>query len=155
MTAREICERCGIAKVSTLFILKKLYTDGIVERQQQDNTFVFSARAPEVLGQRLSTAREAIGRQQDHLQNAINELQSMQDYETNRKIQYYNDLEHIRRLRSGLLDTQLLVKNSRNGVEYFENAEYIYLISLAKRFAIKVAPKGDFLKLLELCKSYS
>ena len=159
MTAREIFERTGIAKVSTLFILKKFFADGLVERMHRDNTFVFSARSPEVLSLRLEATRKTIARKQTLLNNALAELQAMQDYETDRKIQYYNDLEHIKRLRAGLVDTQtqggLISWNSKNGVEYFENDEYVYLLSLKKQFAIKITPKENYLKLLDLCKSYS
>ena len=159
MTALEICKRTKIAKVSVLFILKKLYTDGLVERMRRDNTFVFSARTPSVLSQRLEADSQTLSRKKDLLNSAINELQILQDYEANHSFQYYNDIDHVKRLRAGLVDMlnlgSSLIKKSKQDIEYFENDEYIYLISLKKQFAIKIAPKEDFLKLLEICKLYS
>lgn len=158
-TAQQVAEQLSISKSSSLFILKQLVRKGFVEKRSRYNTFLFQAKSPDLVLQKLDNNILSLKKKREDLELLVDDLKRLRDYESGKRIYYYDDEVSVKRLRSGLIDAAQLgaakrtVKSSTS-VEKFEGDRYVYLISMNDNFAIRIEPKADFDNLELLFKKY-
>lgn len=155
LTTFEISEYTKLGKNTVLYILKRLEEKNLVQKRTRNNTFLFQARSPDILLEQYNDKMAFLKEKGKELAKYIYHLKDVQNYESLKKISYYDDEKSIKRLRASLIDAVQTGRMKRNlpneyGVEIFENEYAIYIMNVKKCIAVKIQPTEDFLKLKEL-----
>lgn len=158
-SAQQVAEQLKISKSSSLFVLKQLVEKGYVEKRSRYNTFLFQAKSPDIILRKIDKNILTLEKQREELEPIIDDLKRLRDYESGKKIYYYDNETSIKRLRSGLIDaaqigTAKRTFNELTNVERFEGDRYDFLLSTTDNFAIRIEPKQDFERLKKLFDDY-
>ncbi len=158
-SAQQVAEQLKISKSSSLFVLKQLVEKGYVEKRSRYNTFLFQAKSPDIILRKIEKEIIKLEKRKEELEPLVDDLKRLRDYESGKKVFYYDNETAIKRLRSGLIDaaqigTAKRTFNELTNVEKFEADRYVFLLSTKNNFAIRIEPKQDFEKLEKLFNDY-
>ncbi|HOU75816.1 MAG TPA: helix-turn-helix domain-containing protein [Candidatus Dojkabacteria bacterium] len=157
LTALELSEYTKLGKNTVLFILKNLENKRLVHKRTRNNSFLFQACSPDILLESYNSRVNLLKEQGTELKKLVANLKDVQNYDSLKKLIFYDDSRSIKRLRSGLIDGVQTGRFKRtlpneNGVEVFKNESAVYIINMNKLLAIKIQPAEDFSKIVELFK---
>lgn len=157
LTAYELSDYTKIGKNTVLYILKRLESKNLVQKRTRNNSFLFQARSPDVLLEMYNSKVMKYKEKASELKEVVEKLKDIQNYDSLKKIFYYDDEKSIKRLRAGLIDAVQTGRMKRilpngYGVEIFSNDDNVYIVNRNKLIAVRVQPANDFDKILKLFK---
>lgn len=157
LTALELSDCTEIGKNTVLYVLKQLESKNLVQKRTRNNSFLFQARSPEVIMEMFEDKLRVLNEKRDDVKKLVTKFKESQNYDSLKKILYYDDEKSIKRLRASLIDAVQTGRMRRtlpnqHSVEVFENSDSVYVLNRKKLIAVRIQPAIDFEKILKLFK---